>query len=80
MEALTVSRVFYNTWVTRFGSPKTISSDRGSQFESVLFSDLLNLLGFESKRTTFYHLEQNGMVESVHRPLNAALMCHKDDN
>ena len=80
MEALTLLRVCYNTWVTRFGSPKTISSDRGSQFETVLFSHLLNLLGCKRKRTTSYHPESNSMIESLHRPLRDALICHKNYN
>ena len=31
-------------WVTRFGTPSTITTDRGAQFESALWHELLRLL------------------------------------
>jgi len=32
-------------WISRFGVPTTITSDRGQQFESDLWHSLMNLLG-----------------------------------
>ena len=63
-------------WIARFGVPSTITTDRGSQFESALWSNLMQLLGSKRKRTTAYHPVANGMIERLHRQLKAALKCH----
>ena len=54
-DALTVSRAFVNHWISRYGSPETLTTDQGSQFESQLFSVLLQLIGCNRIRTTAYH-------------------------
>ena len=61
--AQTVARAFYDTWVSRYGGPKVITSDQGSQFESRLFAALLSLIGCERIRTTAYHPAANGLIE-----------------
>ena len=76
IEATTVCLAFVDGWISRFGAPKTLTTDQGSQFESHLFSALLNLTGSHSTRTTAYHPASNGMVERWHRCLKAAIMCH----
>ena len=50
---------------------------RGSQFESELFSELTNLIGFHHIRTTAYNLKANGIIERHHRTLKAAIMARK---
>ena len=53
--AETVIRAFANGWISRFGVPSTITTDRGSQFESALWTQLMHLLGSKHIRTTAYH-------------------------
>lgn len=72
----TVIDAFYTGWVSRFGAPETITSDRGSQFESVLFEALSKLIGSSRTRTTAYHPASNGMIERWHRSFKTAIMCH----
>ncbi len=60
-------------WVSRFGVPQQITSDRGAQFTSSVWSSLLALLGIKSKLTTPYHPQANGAVERFHRRLKDAL-------
>ena len=43
--AETVALTFATGWIARFGVPSTITSDRGRQFESRLWTSLMQLLG-----------------------------------
>ncbi|XP_076278431.1 uncharacterized protein LOC143208168 [Lasioglossum baleicum] len=75
-EAISVARAFLETWISRFGAPKVVTTDQGAQFESRLFSALLSRTGCHRVRTTAYHPQSNGMIERWHRVLKAAIMCH----
>ena len=68
-----VAQAFITGWISRFGVPSTIVTDRGRQFESRLWNNLMALLGTKRSRTTSYHPQANGMVERFHRQLKAAL-------
>ena len=74
-----VAHAFLSGWISRFGVPTTLTSDRGSQFESGLWSQLMNLLGIHRTRTTAYHPCANGLVERFHRQLKAALMARSSN-
>ena len=78
--AETVARHFVDRWVALYGCPSTITTDRGQQFESNLFSSLTRLLGTERIRTTAYHPASNGLVERFHRQLKSALKAHENSN
>ena len=67
------ARAAVNLWITRFGLPSQISSDRGAQFTSKLETSVAHLLGVTHKLTTAYHPQSNGMVERFHRTMKAAL-------
>ena len=57
-----------------------ITTDRGRQFESNLFKQLLDTLGSGRIRTTAYHPIANGIVERFHRQLKAALKSQPNPN
>ena len=71
--ASTIAEKLVSSWIARFGVPRIITSDQGSQFESLLFRELSNLLGNPKIRTSTYHPQSNGMVEKFHRHLKTAL-------
>ncbi|XP_064469956.1 uncharacterized protein LOC135384697 [Ornithodoros turicata] len=78
MSAETVAATFLATWVSRFGVPSWITTDRGRQFESRLFASVTTLLGTSRLRTTSYHPASNGLVERLHRQLKASLTVRDD--
>jgi hypothetical protein len=64
---------FYATWVARYGVPAAVTTDRGSQFTSGLWSSALKKLGVRHLLTAAYHPQSNGLVERLHRRLKDAL-------
>ena len=78
--AQSVAEAFVNGWIARFGTPSTITTDRGRQFESGLWAELTKLLGSRRIRTTAYHPIANGLVERFHRQLKASLKSYQDPN
>ena len=77
MTADTVAHAFINCWISRFGVPSTVTTDRGQQFESTLWQRLMELLGCKRIRTTSYHPIANGIIERFHRQLKSSIKaCH----
>lgn len=76
MSADTITDAFFKTWIARFEAPAVITSDRGSQFESMIFEAMTKTVGSQRIRTTAYHPQSNGMIERWHHSLKAAIMCH----
>ena len=76
--AETAARAFISNWIARFGVPSTVSTDRGRQFDSTLWTELMRLLGSKRIRTTAYHPSSNGLVERFHRQLKASLKAQAD--
>lgn len=76
----TIINTFFNTWIARFGAPACITTDRGAQFESMLFEAMVKTIGSQRIRTTAYHPQSNGMIERWHRSLKAAIMCHNTND
>ena len=73
--AESVARAFIQGWIARFGTPNTITTDRGRQFEAALWGELMKVLGSTRIRTTAYHPSANGLVERFHRQFKAAIKC-----
>ena len=76
----TVAKAFVGGWISRFGVPSTVVTDRGGQFESDLWKELSQLLGTTRCRTTAYHPCANGLIERFHRQLKASLRTLPDTN
>ena len=60
----------------RFGLPDKIISDRGPQFTSKAFKELLKLLGIKSALSTAYHPQTDGTTERVNQEIEAYLSIY----
>ena len=77
--AITVADAFIKCLVQNYGVPRTITTDRGSNFESSLFNDVLKRFDIEHIRTTAYRPQHSGLVERWHRRLKDALTAAADE-
>ena len=73
MTTVTCAKALFTHWIARFGVPLEITSDRGRQFISEIWTELCNKLGMVHHRTTSYHPQANGILERFHRQLKASL-------
>ena len=73
IRAITIAEAFYDVFITRYGVPKRLITDRGSQFTSIMFEKLNDLLKIKHRFTTSYHPQTNGVVERVNREISKSL-------
>ena len=71
--AATVSRCLYESVVAYFGAPRSILSDRGTEFTSIIWETLSQMLGAKIKLTAPYYPQGNAVIERSHRTLNNML-------
>ena len=67
-----VIREFNLHWISRYGVPHDLITDRGTQFSSHMFSNFCRNYGIKHNMTTSYHPQCNGMIERFHRVLKNA--------
>ena len=61
--ATTCAEVILNEMIARYGSPLSIHSDQGKNYESKVFADLCHLLEISKTRTTLGNPWCNGQAE-----------------
>ena len=71
----TVLQTFLEQWISRFGIPITVTTDRGAQFTSQLWHTALQRMGIRVSATTAYHPQANGVMERFHQTLKNTLRC-----
>ncbi|GBL78710.1 hypothetical protein AVEN_65270-1 [Araneus ventricosus] len=62
-EASTVAEELVRSWISCYGVPMMLHSDQGTNFNSVLFTELCKLLVILKTRKTVLQPESDGMVE-----------------
>ncbi|XP_076062488.1 uncharacterized protein LOC143037816 [Oratosquilla oratoria] len=80
ISAKTVANTLTNLFTT-FGIPEEIQSDRGSNFTSVLFAEVLKLLGIKQTLSTAYHPQSQGALERFHQTMKSMIrkFCCEED-
>lgn len=66
--------------ILRHGAPRSVLSDRGSQFTSHIFRHILELCGSIQLKTTAYHPQTNGLTERLNRTLADMLSLYVDED
>ena len=68
-KAKTTARALVKPIISRHGSPKTILTDRGTNFTSKIFSSICSYLGIYRKLTTAYHPQTDDQTERFNNTL-----------
>ena len=68
-EATEVASVFVREFISRFGCPRRIHSDRGANFTGEIMQKTCELLGIKRSNTTAFHPMSNSIVERTNRTL-----------
>ena len=80
VSAISCGKALLRGWISRFGVPDELTTDRGAQFSGQLWTDLMKSLGIKHSSTTAYHPQSNGLVERMHRQLKTALKAREADH
>lgn len=72
-EAETIAREFVEQIVLKYGTPAGILTDQGTNFLSILFTNVCKLLKIKKVKASAYHPETNGSLERSHRTLKEYL-------
>ena len=59
-----------------YGQPQVLHSDQGHNFESAIFTQVLDAFGIHKSHTTPYHPQGDGMVERFNRTLLQLLRAY----
>jgi hypothetical protein len=71
--AVNLAELYYAFPWRIFGTPETITSDRGSQFVAEFSKKLSKLIGITLQRLTAKHAETNGQTEIVNQFIQTKL-------
>ena len=66
--AIVCAKALVEVWISCFGIPLDMTSDRGAQFTSAICNNVAQL-----HSTTAYHPQSNGLVERFHRTMKTSL-------
>ena len=61
--AKTITKFLYRGYISIFGAPARLLSDRGTSFTSSIIEELCKILGIQWLQTMPYHPQTNGLVE-----------------
>ena len=67
--AKTIAKFLYGGYISIFGVPARLLSDRGTSFTSSIIQELCEILGVQQLQTVAYHPQTNGLVERSHQTI-----------
>jgi hypothetical protein len=72
--SVTVQKFFWQNIVCRFGVPKAITVDNGTQFDVETFKEFCDQIGTKIHFASVRHLESNGLVERANDIIMTGIM------
>lgn len=75
-----VAQALVNSFILRYGLPKEIATDRGSEFMSTVFQEVCKLLKITHLNSTAYHHQSIGALENSHKNLGSFLRIQSDNH
>jgi hypothetical protein len=72
--SVTVQKFFWQNIVCRFGVPKAITVDNGTQFDVEAFKEFCDQIGTKIQFVSVRHLESNGLVERANGIIMTGIM------
>ena len=79
-ETSTAAKTILENWCWIFGLPERILSDRGGEFDSMLWDAICNLLDIEKVHTTPYHPQCDGQAEKSVQQVKRMIRSHLDED
>ena len=79
IDTITVADALLKEWILIFGPPEKLLTDRGVQFTSELFVQLMKALEIKKIYTTAYHPQTDGRVERLNKTLVNILRTNMDE-
>ena len=67
VDAQTVAEAILTRWISIFGAPLSINSDRGTCFEAEVFQEMCALLRIKKTHSAPYYPQSNGLIERLFR-------------
>ena len=77
--AETTARTILNEVIARYGSPTSIHSDQGANYESRIFRELCSLLEIKKSRTSVRNPKGNGQTERFNKTLIHMVRAYLSD-
>jgi hypothetical protein len=72
--SVTVQKIFWQNIICRFGVPKAITMDNGTQFDAEAFKDFFDQIGTNIHFASIRHPESNGLVERANDIIMTGIM------
>lgn len=72
-ETVTVANCLVTNFLLRYGIPKEILTDQGTEFMSSTFNEMCKILGVSQLNSTAHHHQTLGTIENLHKHLGAYL-------
>ena len=74
-DSTTIAKCILQNWISIFGAPHFLQSDRGTNLDSELMKEFSHLFGIAKIRSTPYHSKSNGTVERIFRSIKEKIRC-----
>ena len=79
-KATTVAKCFFENWVGYFGSPLSILTDKGSDFDTSTLKEVCNILQIDKKLISTKHPQSNSQSEILNKRLAKYLKSMREKN